>query len=210
MSASGIEAIIFDLHGVLCDGEDWHEEAFNKAMFDFGYEVTPDLFRKGFTTRMRLKRLSKIGKAPSNYKGIIEKKSQYIMEIIEEKCKPIQRVTDAVQFAYSYTVGRMAVATNSSEESAYYMLERAGLKDFFNTIITNKDVGDKVKPHPLPYLLAAYQLGVSSRNCLAVDNSDIGIMSAIDAMCKTMRVSKFDILTAGLLESQLKSLEIRV
>ncbi len=210
MKASGIEAILFDLDGVLCDGEAWHEIAFCKAMFDFGYEVTPGLFRKGFTTRMRLKELSKVGRAPSNHEGIIKKKNEYIYDIIDKRCRPIKRVTDVVEFANSYTVGRIAVATNSSKESANYMLEKSGLADFFKVVITNADVGSNVKPHPLPYLQATYELGVSSRHCLAIDDSDIGIMSAVDAMCRTMRISNFDNLTVDLLKGQLKSLEIRV
>ena len=34
-----IQAVIFDMDGVLIDAKDWHYEAFNRALKLFGYEI---------------------------------------------------------------------------------------------------------------------------------------------------------------------------
>jgi beta-phosphoglucomutase-like phosphatase (HAD superfamily) len=210
LNSSGIEAIIFDLDGVLVKAEDWHEEAFVKAMGDYGYDVTPNFKRKGNSTMQRLRELSLVGRAPHNFKPIAGLKQKYIKEIIEEKCIPIDRVIDAVNFAHTYTNGKIAVATNCSRKSAVDMLERSGLLPFFDVVVTSDDIQGNLKPHAMPFLEASYRLGVFSKKCLAVDDSDIGIMSAVNAMCRTLRIRRFEELTADLMEASLKSLEIRI
>ncbi len=77
-------------------------------------------------------------------------------------------------------------------------------------VITSDDVRDKLKPHPKLYLEASYALGVFSKKCLAIDDSDIGILSAVDAMCRTLRIRSFDDLNADLIKKELKALEIRI
>jgi len=210
---SGIKAIIFDLDGVLVDGEGWHEEAFTRAMCDYGYEVSPDVYRKGFSTVDRIEKLSKVGRAPGkpNLRRMLAKlKQKYTKEIIWSRCKPIDRVIEAVDFANTYTGGKIAVATNSSRGPAIEMLTSAGLLPFFDIVITSADTNGKLKPHPAPYLQASYKLGVFSKECLAIDNSAIGIMSAVNAMCRPLRIKSFDKLNVDLIELQLKSLEIRI
>jgi HAD superfamily hydrolase (TIGR01509 family) len=205
-----VKAIIFDLDGVLVDGEEWHEEAFVRAMRDAGYEVAPDLKRKGYSTIGRLKALSSTGKAPKDFNSIAEAKQKYFKEIVDERCRPIDRVMNAVGFAYDFTNGKIAVATNSSRESAYEMLTRAGLAPFFNVVITGDDTKGNLKPHPMPYLEASYRLGVFSKRCLAIDDSNIGIFSAVQAMMRTLRIPRFEDLSAELINRELKALEIRI
>jgi len=208
MNLSGIEAIIFDLDGVLVDGEGWHEEAFVRAMEDRNYKVAPDLNRKGFSTLERLKILSSRDRAPSDFDSIAEAKQKYFKEIVEHRCKPKDRVIDAVNFAHEYTGGKIAVATNTSRESATEMLTAAGLMPLFNVVITGSDF--KLKPNPRIYLEASYELGVYSRRCLAIDDSDIGLWAAREAMMRKMRIIKFEQLTAALIKNKLKALEIRI
>lgn len=210
MNSSGINAIVFDLDGVLVDGEGWHEEAFVKAMADVGYDVTPDQKRKGYSTLGRLKALARVGRAPKDFAPIAEAKQKYFKEIVDDRCRPVDRVISAVDFAHGFTNGKIAVATNCSREPAIHMLTRAGLMPFFNVVITGDDTKGNLKPHPSPYLEASYGLGVFSKKCLAIDDSDIGIFSAVQAMMRTLRIPRFDYLSAELIKKELKALEIRI
>lgn len=211
MNNSGIDAIIFDLNGVLVNGEHWHEDAFTRAMGDFGYKVIPGLKKKGYSTTDRLIELSKIGKAPNNIEGILEAKKRYTRDIVAKECKPIGRIVKAVKFAHDFTGGKIAIATNCSEESAMDMLFFSNLLKWFRIIITSSDFnGRKMKPHPRSYLEASYKLGVDSRKCLAIDNSDIGVFAAVRARCKVLKIKDFENMTADLIEKKLKILEIRI
>jgi len=207
---SGIEGIIFDLDGVLVNADGWHEEAFIRAMSDYGYEVSPNLKRKGYSTLGRLKALSQMGRAPQDFKAVAELKQKYTKETVEARCVPVDRIIEAVDFAARYTNGKIAVATNCSKISAIEMLTRSGLITFFDIVVTSNDVKGKLKPHPKLYLEASYGLGIFSKKCLAIDDCDIGILSAVDAMCRTLRIRNFNDLDADLIRQELKALEIRI
>jgi HAD superfamily hydrolase (TIGR01509 family) len=198
------------LNGVLVDGEDWQEDAFARAMSDLGYEVTPGLKKKGYSTANRLRELSKIGKAPSDVDAVVKLKRKYAKEIVNEKCRPIDRVIAAVDYAYNYTEGGIAVVTNCSYETAIHMLDMSGLSPFFNVIITSDDVGEKIKPHQRPYLEASYRLGVFTQDCLVFDDSEIGLDSAREARMRKIKIVNFEDLTAELIKRKLKALEIRI
>jgi HAD superfamily hydrolase (TIGR01509 family) len=206
---NGIDAIVFDLNGVLVDGSDWHEKAFTKAMSDYNCCATSD-FKKGCTTLQRLYKLYKIKKAPDNFRDIEKQKFEYFKELINLECKPIDRIINAVSFAKDYTNNNIAVVTNCSRKSSIEMLTSSGLISLFNTIITSDDVRGKLKPEPLPYLTASYILDIQSKRCLAIDDSDIGIMSAINAGFKTLRIRNFEELNEDLIKRKLKSLEVRL
>ncbi len=75
---------------------------------------------------------------------------------------------------------RRAVATSTKTELALNKLKIAGIVDKFEIIIGGDQV-KKGKPAPDPYLKAAHELGVHVDNCLAMEDSDNGAMSAYTA-----------------------------
>jgi HAD superfamily hydrolase (TIGR01509 family) len=75
---------------------------------------------------------------------------------------------------------KLAVATSTKNDLALKKLKLAGIIDQFEVVIG----GDQVvqgKPAPDPYLKAASELGVDVSNCLALEDSDNGAMSAFSA-----------------------------
>ena len=72
----------------------------------------------------------------------------------------------------------VAVATSSDREYAKFSLEAAGVDlQKFAHIVTGEQV-EKGKPEPEIYLEAARRLGVDPARCLALEDSDAGILSA--------------------------------
>ena len=57
----------------------------------------------------------------------------------------------------------------------------------FQAVVTRDDVSQP-KPHPEPYLLAARLLGVSPKDCLAIEDSHSGVQAAHDAGMQTVMV----------------------
>lgn len=201
-----LKAILFDLDGVLVDAADWHKEAFNKTLESFGLQPLGDEEHEktfnGLSTRAKLKilegegRLYTIGSwSNTSYDDFYNKKQELTKAIIEERCSPISRVHDAVDFAHYHTGGKIAVVTNCSKETAKLMLERANLTNSFEFMITNEDVDGKIKPHARPYIEAKDKFGLlntTKKNVLAIDDTDKGIKSALDAGCITWRLRNFE------------------
>ncbi|BBD00796.1 HAD family hydrolase [Sphingobium sp. YG1] len=81
----------------------------------------------------------------------------------------------------------MALATSTAAPYAQQRLEKSGLLDYFDVIVTRSDV-EHPKPHPEPYLLAAQRLGVDPAHIVAVEDSYAGVRSAVAAAMATVMV----------------------
>lgn len=81
----------------------------------------------------------------------------------------------------------MALCTSTNGGLAERRLEKAGLLDYFDVIVTRSDV-TLPKPSPEPYLLAASRLGLDPAQCLAVEDSYAGVLSSTSAGIATIMV----------------------
>lgn len=81
----------------------------------------------------------------------------------------------------------LALATSTAGELVRPRLEKAGLLDYFDVIVTRSDVS-QAKPHPEPYLLAASRLGIDPAHCVAIEDSYAGVLSATSAGIATVMV----------------------
>jgi HAD superfamily hydrolase (TIGR01509 family) len=79
-----------------------------------------------------------------------------------------------------------AVVTMSVRRMAEHVVNSIGF-DAFDTIVSGDEV-DEPKPHPLPYLTAATRLGVDPRHCVAIEDSEPGVASAVAAGATTIAV----------------------
>ena len=182
------------------------------ALKDYGYEVNLDDVSPchGTTSAFTLNYLEKRNKAPTSkhHKDVYKAKQIYTSKIIERECKPIQRIIDVLELCKS--LGKVGLVTNCGKDAAYDMIERSEIINYFDAIITAGDVPNKTKPHPWPYILGASKIGVSTIECLAVEDTDYGLISAVDARCRTMKINSFDELTTDKMIEELNRLRIRI
>jgi beta-phosphoglucomutase-like phosphatase (HAD superfamily) len=211
----GIRAVLFDLDGVLVDAADWHRDAFDMALSYAGYKPLGEEEHEndfnGLSTRKKLLMLVEQERIPCKAAtlDIIHKRKQEItMSLINNRCKPIERVKSVVIEAKK--LGPIAVVTNCSRPSCELMLELSGIKDMFDLIVTNEDVDGKIKPHPWPYIKAMNHFNMMQRQALAIDDTFKGIMSALEASCRTWRLKEFEDLTVGNLNKILENLKITI
>lgn len=76
-----------------------------------------------------------------------------------------------------------AIATNSYTARAEWKLERASLLHRFNAVV-GADMVRHVKPAPDVYIEAANRLGLHPSDCVALDDSDLGVRAALAAGMK--------------------------
>ena len=80
-----------------------------------------------------------------------------------------------------------AVATSSGRHRALHHLHQAGIAGRFGRIVTRDDV-TRGKPDPEPYLAAAAGLGVPPAACLALEDSHTGVRAAHAAGMRVVMV----------------------
>ncbi len=80
-----------------------------------------------------------------------------------------------------------AVATSTAKEVATIKLELAGLSKYFDNLTTGCEVTNG-KPDPEIYLLAANRLNIEPAKCLAFEDSNNGVRSAVAASMSTYQI----------------------
>lgn len=191
-----IEAVVFDMDGVLIDAKEWHYHALNRALEHFGWTISRAEHLStfdGLPTRKKLEMLSQEKGLPRGLHAFLnELKQQYTVEQIHLHCKPI--------FVHEYTLSnlkarnyKLGLASNSIRSTVELMMQKASLAPYLDIMLSNEDVSNP-KPHPDIYLKTADLLGVAPSRCLVVEDNANGIRAAEAAGCPILVVqSVFDV-----------------
>ncbi len=176
-----IEAVLFDMDGVLIEAKDWHYEALNRALDIFGmpisrvdHETTFD----GLPTKRKLEILSVERGLPRQLHGFLNDiKQQYTVEMVHTLCKP-QFPQERALSALKSDGYRLAVCSNSIRSTVELMMEKAALTPYLDAMVSNEDVA-KPKPAPDMYLKAMEMFGLRPDQCLIVEDNENGIKAAM-------------------------------
>ena len=184
-----IQAVIFDMDGVLIDTEKYYCRCWKQAFAEFGYEMTDE---QAMTTRS-------LGRphAPLHYKKMfgdgvdypaVRKRRQELVEacIRTEGIQRKKGVMELLNFLKDRGI-QTAVATSTDTERTNRCLQLAGLENCFDHLYTAVMVKEG-KPSPDVYLYACEQLGLPPEACMAVEDSPNGVLSAWQAGCKVVMV----------------------
>lgn len=204
-----IEAVIFDMDGVLIDAKEWHYEALNRALALFGFSISRYdhlVTFDGLPTRRKLEMLTKERGLPAKLHDFInELKQIYTMELVAARCRPV--------FQHEYALSRLkargyrlAVCSNSVRVTLDTMMRRAQLIDYLTLTISNEDVIHS-KPHPEMYIKAAERLQLSPSKCLVVEDNENGIRAARAAGTHVMVVSSVFDVTLQNIERHIRQVE---
>jgi HAD superfamily hydrolase (TIGR01509 family) len=175
-----IKAIIFDMDGVLIDAREWHYEALNHALENFGMEISRYdhlVTFDGLPTKEKLRMLSLETGLPHELHGFInELKQQVTIQLIYTHCRPV--------FYHEYALSRLknegyrlAVCSNSIRNTVDVMMERSALDKYLDFTLSNEDV-TRAKPDPEIYTKAIEKLGLEPQQCLVVEDNEKGIEAA--------------------------------
>lgn len=90
-----------------------------------------------------------------------------------------------------------AIATSTRTARAWDKLEKAGLKQRFDTLVGFDCIANP-KPAPDPYLMAAQRLNAAPQHCLAFEDSETGTRAALAAGMTVVQVPDLTPATPGL------------
>lgn len=203
-----IDAIFFDMDGVLIDARHLHYEALNSALHPFGLEISHDAHLANFdglSTRQKLAILSETRGLPSGLHSLInELKQKFTLAKIPAYCRPVFHhrylLSRLVQEGY-----RLALCSNSVRRTVDEMMRAAELDIFFETTLSNEDI-KLPKPDPEIYLAAANRLNVQPDRCLVVEDNVNGIRAATAAGMHVLEVVDPDAVTYERIANALKTI----
>jgi len=179
LPARDFDGYIFDCDGTLVDSMPLHFRAWSASFVHHGapWEWTEDEFyaNAGVPDRITVMELNQRFGADLCPDSIHEYKAEWYARHLHE----IEAVAAVADLARRYHAeGRkISVASGSDISLVAPSLERAGLLELFDIIITPADV-ERGKPAPDMFLLAAERMGVAPRECLVFEDGQAGIDAA--------------------------------
>lgn len=173
---------IFDLDGTLIDSMPVHFRAWAASLQAAGYGggFTEELFYSlGGTPAMRMVEIlnERAGTALDPTKVAQAKEALYLSLLPQ-----VVRIEPVVAFAERQQARGtpIAIASGGARYVVDAALKSGGLEHLFSIIVTPEDVAHG-KPAPDMFLLAAEKMGVSPRDCLVLEDAELGIKAAIAA-----------------------------
>jgi len=180
-------AVIWDMDGVLIDSESYHFAAHVAALAEFGVPLTEDYYKEHGVAvdpqQFYQKAFASAGKPFDDrifLKAHYRKIALYQKSQREQGIKLIAPAATIVKRLYNNGV-LMAIASQVDREEVTRNLRGTGLLEFFPIVVSGGDFGLKKKPAPDIYNKAVEILNVEPEKCVAIEDSLVGVKSALAA-----------------------------
>jgi HAD superfamily hydrolase (TIGR01509 family) len=173
-----IEAVVFDMDGVLVDTEHLWDEVREELTREWGGRYTPEAQQAmmGMSSREWSRYLHEVVGLREPPDVINREVVRRMLARYEVELPVIPGAAEAVRGLASAGY-RLAVASSSNRELIDTVLRELGLTELFEITVSSEEVA-RGKPAPDVYLEAARRLGVDPVVCAAVEDSASGIRSA--------------------------------
>lgn len=220
-----MKAIIFDCDGTLVDSEFAHYQAWNYALKKRGHDFSIEEYCEyaGSPSANTSKLLAKkIGLNVAE--ELANDKHDYFRSLLVKGISPIE---DTLTFLHQLEKERehfkykLAIASGASREEILIYLHHLKIDHLFDVIISGlNDLGHYTdpeginKPKPYIYIEATKQLGAAPSECIAIEDSHIGVIASSCAGCITVAVPTSysqaqDFSAAHILTSTLKNYTVQ-
>lgn len=180
-----VKAVVFDMDGLLLDSERVVLEDFIASCREFGYEPDIEVYYKCIgCNKDRTKEIMLTGYGPDfPYKAVND--SWYSKA--GKKPMPLKRgVLDLLQHLDRRAL-RKVVVTSTQRYWANKMLAESGILPHFDFLVCGDDI-TRSKPEPDIYLKACEKLNLPPSACLALEDSDNGVLSAFRAGMQVIQI----------------------
>lgn len=177
-----IKAVIFDMDGVIFDTEKLLVKYWCQAANEMGFPMTREhaLNLRSLAGRYAEPYLKGLFGEMFSYRKVRSRRKELMEEDIERngiKIKPGLNELMTYLKKHGY---KTAIATATDFDRAVEYLEKAGVYGSFDQLCCGPMV-EHGKPEPDIYLFTAQKLGVEPNQCIALEDSPNGIISAYKA-----------------------------
>jgi len=172
-----IDAVVFDLDGVIVDSEQVWDEVRERYTHEVGGTYTESAARDmmGMSSHEWSRYMSEHLGVPGTPEEINAEVVRRMLARYGEHPPLIPGAVDAVRRIAARWP--LAIASSSNPELISVVVAAAGLEGVFPVLVSSQEVA-RGKPSPDVYLEAARRLGVAAADCGAVEDSHNGIRSA--------------------------------
>ncbi|QQS19433.1 HAD family phosphatase [Candidatus Saccharibacteria bacterium] len=181
-----MQAVIFDMDGVLIDSEPIFEQHLQVFLLSLGIEDPSKLTHnlKGVSSKNVSRLIIETFELDYQVDELIALSRKAYMQHLNN-LSALPSIPGAVKLVKSLAAAGhpLALASSASAARIDLFLKKLGLKRYFPVIACGDDV-EHSKPAPDIFLLAAARLGVDPANCVVVEDAENGVQAAKTAGMK--------------------------
>lgn len=175
-----IEAVVFDMDGVLIDSEPVHYES-TRVLFEEEYGIPfPESANTEFlgsTDRHMFATLKARHGLEPPLEEIISRRKALYMDLLDRNGLPWRDGIRDLIADLSKSGYRLGVATSGLTRIVEPTLTAGKIRHLFEVVVTGDDV-PAPKPAPDIYLEAARRLAIGPARCVAIEDTDVGVRAA--------------------------------
>ena len=172
-----LKGVIFDLDGVLVDTIPLHFAAWQRMFHEYGYIFDEKIYREKVDGRTRIDGARNVMENVDE-QIILEaadRKQDYFLELIDQGC--LKSFATSISLIKELRMHNVCLATASSSVNAKAILDKIGVLNDFATVVTSADI-KYGKPNPEIFSTAAQKLGLSSTECIVLEDAQAGVQAA--------------------------------
>lgn len=174
-----IDAVIFDMDGILIDSEEIWRVAEAAIFQSVGVPMTADDGR--LTMGLRSDEVVDYWFARYPWSGPTRAEvnaaiNREVIDLVRQHAEPLPGAIEAIELLYQagYPLG---LASSSAGELIDVVVGKLGIRERLR-VLHSAEHEPYGKPHPGVYLSAARVLGVAPERCLAIEDSPAGLLAA--------------------------------
>ncbi len=188
-----VEAILFDMDGLVLDTEKLYTRFWQEAARACGYPMTKEqaLGMRSLNRGAGLAKMQSYFGTDVDYDRIRGKRIEMMDAFVEKEGVTVKPGIQEL-LAYLKEQGiKTSIATSSPIERTVLYLTSVGMQNSFDELVSGYMV-EKGKPEPDIYLYAAKKLGVEPSHCMVLEDSPAGILAAHRAGCLPVMIPDQD------------------
>jgi len=173
-----LQAVIFDMDGVLVDSEPLQLRSINKILSDYGATLTEEAFTHfvGTTQLETFTTLKERFALPGTIDDLIAKKRTAYAKLVEDELCAMPGLYSLIANLKTADL-KSGVASSSPMQDIQTVLRKIDLENSFDAVFSSVGLPHG-KPHPDVFLLTAQTLRVAPQNCIVIEDSGVGVQAA--------------------------------
>jgi beta-phosphoglucomutase family hydrolase len=185
-----LQALIFDMDGVIVDNTPVQARAFQLLFRDLGLEADAnELLRRlnGMPATDILEQVFDHPVPEAERKKYANQREFLYRTLYWDERKPAPGLVEFLAAARAVGL-KIGLGSGSANDTLSYILDYLDLRRFFDVVVGADDVGEG-KPHPETYAVVAEKLGVAPANCLVFEDAILGEHAAYKARMHCVAVT---------------------